>query len=115
MENTQTNSKRQVIRHYIASVVHAVIVVSPFVLLLMPVDYFDTGESICLSRLLAGIECYACGMTRAVMHMIHFDFEGAWQFNKLSFIVVPLLFPLWLKSLYTLLGKKLPSFLDRLM
>ena len=57
----------------------------------MPADYFDEGESICISKLLAGMECYGCGMTRAIMHLIHLDFEEAYQYNKLSFIVFPLL------------------------
>ncbi len=94
---------------------NSIIVVSPFVLLFLPVDFFDNGESLCLSQQLAGMECYGCGMTRAVMHLIHFDFSGAWHFNKLSFIVTPMLFPLWLKSLYGLMDKKLPGFLDKMM
>lgn len=45
----------------------------------------------CLSKVLAGMECYGCGMTRAIMHLIHLDFTEAYQYNKLSFIVLPLL------------------------
>lgn len=86
----------------------------PFVLVLLPADYFDKGESICLSKTLAGMECYACGMTRGIMHLIHFDFEQAWGFNKLSFIVLPLLFPLWLKAVYEARGKTLPGLLGKL-
>jgi hypothetical protein len=41
--------------------------------------------------LLAGVNCYGCGMTRASMRLIHLDFVGAWEFNKLSFIVFPAL------------------------
>lgn len=67
-----------------------VLLVLPIVLLILPVDFFDSGESICLSVVLANTECYGCGMTRAIMHLIHFDFTGAWEFNKLSFIVFPL-------------------------
>lgn len=91
-----------------------VTILAPIVLLILPVDFFDKGESVCLSKSLAGIECYACGMTRATMHFIHFDFEAAWAFNKLSFIVVPLLFPLWLKAVYEARGKQLPGILGKL-
>ncbi len=91
------------------------IVIAPFFLLLLPVDHFDTGESICVSKFLAGIECYACGLTRGVMHFIHLDFAGAWEFNKLTFIVVPLLSLYWLKALLTVLKLKIPRFLDRIM
>jgi hypothetical protein len=37
------------------------------------------------------MECYACGMTRACMHLIHFEFVDAYFYNPLAFIVVPLL------------------------
>lgn len=45
------------------------------------------------------MECYGCGMTRATMHLIHFDFQEAWIFNKLSFIALPLLIMFWAKLL----------------
>ena len=115
MENIQTNSKKYSVRFLITFIFNLIIVLVPLILIFLPVDYFDRGQSICLSKLLAGVECYACGMTRAIMHLVHLDFLGAWQFNKLSFIVLPMLFPLWLKSLYIILGKKLPLFLDKIM
>jgi len=89
-------------------------ILTPFVLLVLPSDFFDKGTSICLSKMLAGMECYACGLTRATMHLIHFQFSEAWSYNKLSFIVVPLLFPLWLKAFYELKGKSLPGILGKL-
>lgn len=60
-------------------------------LMYLPADYFDTGEAMCLSVRFFDVECYGCGMTRAVMHLIHFEFTTAWDFNKLSFIVFPLM------------------------
>jgi hypothetical protein len=69
------------------------------VLLFLPPDYFDNGTSICVSKRWFDIECYGCGMTRAIMHMIHIDFQEAWNINKLSFIVLPLLGLLWTKLL----------------
>jgi len=61
------------------------------VLLFLPKDYFDTGQSMCVSVVLLNKQCYACGMTRAIQHLIHFDFLKAYYFNKISFIVFPLL------------------------
>jgi hypothetical protein len=72
-------------------------VLLPLVLLLLPADFFDQGPSLCLSKLLAGIECYGCGMTRAIMHLIHLDVRGAAGFNKLCFIVFPVLGFLWVQ------------------
>lgn len=69
--------------------------VLPIVLLALPSSYFDDGESICLSKLLANMECYGCGMTRGIQHLIHFDFQEAYAYNKLSFVVLPLLIIMW--------------------
>lgn len=60
------------------------------VLLILPADYFDHGSPMCLSVLLLNKECYGCGMTRGIQHLIHLDFENAYHFNKLSFVVLPL-------------------------
>lgn len=70
-------------------------IILPIIVLLLPINYFDNGESICLSVRLAGIECYACGMTSAVKHLLHFDFETAYAYNMLSFIVTPMLSVMW--------------------
>ncbi|MCC5920734.1 MAG: DUF2752 domain-containing protein [Cyclobacteriaceae bacterium] len=65
-----------------------VMLLLPSILLLLPADFFDEGESVCVSVLVFDLECYACGMTRAVMHLIHFNFSKAWEYNLLSYPVV---------------------------
>lgn len=67
------------------------LILLPIVLAILPADFFDGGPVVCISRLLADMECWGCGMTRACMNIIHFNFSQAWQFNKLSFIVFPIL------------------------
>ena len=69
----------------------------PIVLWLLPASFFDKGQSLCLSVLLLNKECYGCGITRAIQHAIHFDFQTAWNYNKLVVIVAPILFFVWLK------------------
>lgn len=69
----------------------ALLLIIPIILLILPANFFDKGQSVCLSVLFFDRNCYACGMTRAIQHLIHFDFSAAWDFNKLSFIVLPLL------------------------
>ncbi len=59
-------------------------------LLILPADFFNNGPALCLSVLLFDIECYACGLTRACMHLIHFQFEEALAFNRLVVVVFPL-------------------------
>lgn len=72
-------------------------VLVPVVLIVLPADYFDGGESLCLSMILFDMECYACGMTRAMMRIIHFDFAGAYFYNAISLVAFPLLAGLWAK------------------
>jgi len=67
----------------------------PIVLLILPADFFDDGQSLCPSILLLDIECLGCGMTRACMHFIHFEFTEAISYNLLVLIVFPLLALIW--------------------
>lgn len=64
-------------------------------LLLLPADYFDTGRSICPSMLFFKTECPGCGMTRAGMHLLHFDLESAIYFNPGILFFFPVLAFLW--------------------
>ena len=72
----------------------------PLVLLFLPSDYFDEGESICLSVLLFDTTCYGCGLTRAVMHFIHFEFQEAYSYHPISFITTPILIIYWGREMY---------------
>ena len=74
------------------------LVVVPVLFALAPMDQFDSGETLCLSRVFFDLECWGCGMTRALKHLICLDFEGAWGFNKLSFLVLPILTFGWVKE-----------------
>ena len=73
------------------------LVTFPFVFLLLPANFFDNGKPICLSQLLAGRECFGCGITRGIMHLIHLELEEAFAYNMLSFIVLPLLCLIWIQ------------------
>jgi Protein of unknown function (DUF2752) len=79
----------QASKHWFLYARLAFFILVPMVLLLLPSDYFDQGQALCLSVLLFKQECYACGLTRSVMHLIHFEFTDAWYYNPLGFIVVP--------------------------
>ena len=69
-------------------------------LLILPPNFFDKGKSIGLFAIL-GLEdyVYSTGMTRGIIHLLFFDIDGAIFYNKLSFIVLPLLILLWIKLL----------------
>ena len=68
-----------------------ILILIPIVILILPADFFDKGKSICLSIFLFDIECYACGLTRAIQHLIHFDFSIGYEYNRLSILILPLL------------------------
>jgi hypothetical protein len=53
----------------------------------------------CLSKILLDKECLGCGLTRATQHFIHFDFISASHFNKLVFVVVPIIVYFWIKEI----------------
>lgn len=77
-------------------------IIGPIVLMIIPYDTFDNGESICPSRLLFDTDCPGCGTTRATMRIFHFRFAEAWQFNRLSFLTIPFLGFFYLRILYKL-------------
>ncbi len=68
----------------------------PVVLLALPADFFDEGESLCPSKRFFNIECLGCGMTRALMHLLHLDIEMALYYNPGSLVLGPALGVLWL-------------------
>lgn len=69
----------------------------PIALLILPADFFDDGPPMCLSVILLKTECLGCGMTRGIMHLIHFEFTEAAYYNVGSFVIFPLLAFFWAK------------------
>lgn len=67
------------------------IVIVSIILLILPSNFFDSGKSICISVLLFNRECFGCGMTRAIQHLIHLEFKQAYGYNRLSFLAFPLI------------------------
>lgn len=75
------------------------LLLTPVSLLLLPSDYFDQGESICISKLISKSDCPGCGMTRAIQHSLHFDFDRACAYNKLVVVILPLLIIVWFRQI----------------
>ena len=72
---------------------------------IIPPNFFDNGQTTCLSLLLFDKPCLGCGMTRAIQHLIHFDFTSAYNLNKISFLVFPILIFFWIKEFLKILKK----------
>ena len=81
-------------------------IIIPIVLIILPPNFFDNGQTTCLSVLLFDKPCLGCGMTRAIQHLIHLDFTSAYNFNKISFLVFPILIFFWIKEFLKILKKK---------
>lgn len=73
------------------------ILIIPVFLYLIPLDNIDNHHSLCLFKNIFHGECYGCGITRALLNALHFNFEIAFNYNKLWIIVLPLLLFLWIK------------------
>ncbi len=57
-------------------------------------------SNICLIKHLTGKNCWNCGMTRAFLSVLHFDFNSAYQFNHNVSIVFPFTIGIYLYSWY---------------
>lgn len=90
------NAMQQFNRYHLAVLA---LVLTPVVLLILPKEAFDEGTPTCLSVILLGQTCPGCGLTRGVMHLMHFDIESALYFNPLSFVALPVLIWIWYKWL----------------
>lgn len=77
-------------------------IIFPIIVLLIPVDYVEANPIPCVFRTFFNIECIGCGMTRASLNLLHFNFAKAYEYNRLVFIVLPLVI-----SLYTIQFLKL--------
>ncbi len=72
------------------------LLLAPIVLWFMPSTAFDDSDIIvCPSRLFFDIECLGCGMTRAVQHMHHFEWEDAAYYNAGVMLIYPALIVVW--------------------
>jgi hypothetical protein len=72
-----------------------VILILPVLLYFVPVERLNEQHTICLFKNIFGVECWGCGITRAVLCTLQFDFTTAFCYNKLIVIVFPLLVYVW--------------------
>jgi hypothetical protein len=95
--------KSKKLRQYIKS---TGILLIPVALYIVPLNWLYNQHSICLFKNLTGLDCYGCGMTRAILSALHFHFESAFYYNKLFVIVLPLLIYIWTMSIIKYWPKK---------
>jgi hypothetical protein len=66
--------------------------------LAMP-DWLSLIMPPCLISLASGEPCWGCGITHAIVALLHRDFSLAWQYNPRSFMLAPLLVWVYLRLL----------------
>jgi hypothetical protein len=76
------------------------LVVLPLILFFIDVESIEKKQSLCFSVVFFNQECYGCGMGRALLNLLHFNFLAAYHFNPLSFIVFPMFTLIWIKELF---------------
>jgi hypothetical protein len=79
-----------------------IFLVMPIILLLIPLEWINNQHTICIFKNIFGVDCYGCGITRAVLSGIHFNFRAAFEYNKMVIIVLPLLTYTWIKTVISI-------------
>lgn len=67
-----------------------VLTIMPVMVYLIPVSNIEKNPVPCLFRIILNKNCLGCGITRACLNAIHFNFNKAIEYNKLVVIVLPL-------------------------
>jgi len=69
----------------------------PIILYLVPLDWIEGQQTICVFKNLTGHDCPGCGTTRAVISAVQLNFKNAWNYNYNIVLVFPLLMFYWTK------------------
>jgi hypothetical protein len=80
-------------------VVFGLLLAIPIFLLVQPANFFDFGAPICPSKIIFKLDCWGCGLTRAVQHFIHFDVESAVYYHRGIWFIFPFLVYFWFKMI----------------
>lgn len=68
----------------------------------IPTELIERGPVVCVFKNLIGIECFGCGMTRALSSILHGNLVAAISYNKLVVIVFLLLCFILLKDVVSI-------------
>lgn len=66
----------------------------------------NSMESICIYKKITGKECFNCGMTRAFLSILHFNFKEAINYNWKVLIVFPYTVIIYIYSWYKYIIKE---------
>ena len=57
-------------------------------------------SNICLIKRITGHECWNCGMTRAFLSVLHFDFYSAYNYNPRVIVVFPITIGVYINAIF---------------
>ena len=87
-----------------------ILLLIPIAVFLIPVEGVEANPAPCLYRIFLKKECIGCGITRAMLNVMHLNFERAIHYNKLVVIVFPLITVIYgsimLKEITGLFGRR---------
>lgn len=67
---------------------YSILVIAVFILLFIPEQsLFSNKYTVCMHKMILGIECSLCGMTRAGYELVHFKFASAFKYNFNIFLL----------------------------
>ncbi len=71
----------------------------PFLTIIISYIGLGDGSTICIFKNVLGLDCFGCGMTRAIIAFIRGDFYQSINYNFNVIIILPLLLIIWFKQL----------------
>jgi hypothetical protein len=80
-----------------------VILLMPILLYFIPIEWLNKQPSICLFKNIFGLDCYGCGITRAIISGVQLNLQGALEYNQMIVIVLPLLTYIWIRTVMSLI------------
>lgn len=88
------------------------VTIIPLAILFFPYIKDNSIWTICLYKNITGHNCYGCGLTRAVLSILHLEFSKALMYNKLIIIIFPLLTYIWTKQTIKAWKNLLPTWVS---
>ena len=87
-------------------VIYLVILLSlPIAISLISLKTLNNLPSVCLYKRFFGLECWGCGMTRAIISVVNGNFKDAIEYNWRVLIVFPLLLYIYFLNIYKVYKK----------
>lgn len=77
-----------------------------FILYHITIDNNSFLDNLCLYKRIFGVECWNCGMTRAFLYILHFNFQSAIDLNNKVIFVFPAVVIVYLYSSYKYIMKE---------